>query len=173
MKPELDTFYEMVDGIHVAMMTTRRVDGHLHSRAMATQKHAAGADLWFVTRSDAPKLDDLANDPHLNLSYCRDGIPEWVSVSGTGVVSRDRTTIGQLYEPDWNLWFAEDGDPRDGTPDDPRIVLIGVHIHAAVFLKINKPRPVLLYEAVKGWVTGTEPDLGDMHYLREPHRTQP
>jgi len=31
------------------MMTTRRGDGHLQSRAMATQRPARGADLWFVT----------------------------------------------------------------------------------------------------------------------------
>jgi general stress protein 26 len=31
------------------MMTTRRPDGHLESRAMANQKRADGADLWFVT----------------------------------------------------------------------------------------------------------------------------
>ncbi len=49
MKSELDTFYALVDEIKVAMMTTRRPDGHLESRAMANQKRADGADLWFVT----------------------------------------------------------------------------------------------------------------------------
>ena len=48
MKSELEQLYEMVDEIEVAMMTTRRPDGHLESRAMATQKRASGADLWFV-----------------------------------------------------------------------------------------------------------------------------
>jgi hypothetical protein len=43
-------------------------------------------------------------------------------------------------------------------------------VHAAVFLEVNKPRPVLLFEAVKGWVTGTEPKLGETHVLHEPHR---
>ena len=28
-------------------------------------------------------------------------------------------------------WFPDEGDPRHGTPDDPRFVLIGVDIHAA------------------------------------------
>ena len=49
MKTELEKFYALVEEIKVAMMTTRRADGHLRSRAMATQKRAAGADLWFVT----------------------------------------------------------------------------------------------------------------------------
>src|SRR5687767_11162055 len=107
--PELDTFYEMVDGIDTAMMTTRRADGHLHSRAMATQKRAAGADLWFVTREGAPKLDDLAHDPHLNLSYFNEKTREWVSVSGTGLVLRNPEKIRELYAPDWKIWFAEEG----------------------------------------------------------------
>jgi len=44
-------------------------------------------------------------------------------------------------------------------------VLIGIDIHAAVFLEVDKPQPVVLFEMVKGWVTGTEPDLGKMHHL--------
>ena len=51
MKSELDKFYDLIDDIKIAMMTTRRPDGHLESRAMANQKRAGGADLWFV-RSD-------------------------------------------------------------------------------------------------------------------------
>ena len=50
------------------------------------------------------------------------------------------------------------------------MVLIGVQVHAAVFLEVDKPRPVLLYELVKGWLTGTEPNLGEMHELTEPRR---
>ena len=37
-------------------MTTRRPDGHLESRAMANQKHADGADLWFVTAEGTSEL---------------------------------------------------------------------------------------------------------------------
>jgi hypothetical protein len=47
--------------------------------------------------------------------------------------------------------------------------LIGVKIHAAVFLEVNKPQPVVLYQIVKGWLTGTMPDLGEMHAFEEPH----
>jgi general stress protein 26 len=49
MNESLTKLFEKIDDIGVAMMTTRRGDGHLVSRAMATQKRAGGADLWFVT----------------------------------------------------------------------------------------------------------------------------
>ena len=167
MKSELEKFYALVGELEVAMMTTRRPDGHLESRAMANQKPAAGADLWFVTNERTAKLRDLAADPHVNLSYYKDRTREWISVSGLAIVSRDRQKIRELYAPDWKAWFPDEGDPRHGTPDDPRLVLIGVDIHAAVFLEVDKPQPVVLYEVAKGWLTGAMPDLGELHRLEK------
>ena len=165
MKTELDKLYELIKDIEIGMMTTRRRDGHLESRAMATQKQAAGADLWFVTSDGTAKLRDIESDPHVNLSFFKDGTMEWISISGIATISRDRAKIHELYASDWKAWFADEGDPRHGTPDDPRMVLIGVKIHAAVFLEVNKPKPVVLYEIAKGWLTGSEPDIGEMHRI--------
>jgi len=163
MSDDLEKLHEHIDDIEIAMMTTRRADGHLQSRAMATQKRAAGADLWFVTTDGTAKLRDLGVDPHVNLSFYKDRTREWVSVSGLAKISRDRAKIHELYAADWKIWFPDEGDPRHGTKDDPRMVLIGVDVHAAVFLEVNKPQPVVLFEMVKGWVTGTDPDIGEMH----------
>jgi general stress protein 26 len=170
MKTELDKFYGLIEQIEVAMMTTRRPDGHLESRAMANQKQAAGADLWFVTAEGTGKLRDIAHDPHVNLAYYKTGSYEWVSASGVARVSKDRATIRELYEPDWKAWFGADGDPQHGTADDPRIVLIGIDVHAAVFLEVNKPKPVVLFELAKGWLTGARVEAGETHTLTEPHR---
>ena len=163
MRTELATLYKMIQDLDTAMLTTRRSDGHLVSRAMANQKHAPGADLWFVTSAASGKLNDLAGDPHINLAYYKDRTREWISVSGLAKISRDPGTIRTLYAPDWKFWFPDEGDPRHGTPDDPRLVLIGVDVHSAVFLEVNKPQPVVLYEIAKGWITGTMPDLGTLH----------
>src|SRR5689334_5487172 len=105
MKTELEKLYAAIESIQTAMMTTRRADGHLRSRAMANQKKAGGADLWFVCREGTAKLTDLKYDQHVNLTYYRDSNREWVSVSGTAVISRDRDKIRELYAPDWKVWF--------------------------------------------------------------------
>jgi general stress protein 26 len=169
-KTELDRFYGLIDDIKIAMMTTRRPDGHLESRAMANQKRADGADLWFVTAAGSAKLRDLEHDPHVNLAYYNQSSYEWVSASGTARASRDRAKIAELYEPDWKAWFGQEGDPRHGTADDPRIVLIAVDLHAAVFLEVDKPKPVVLFELVKGWLTGDTVEPGETHVLTRPHR---
>jgi general stress protein 26 len=166
-KAELAKFYEQIDDIEIAMMTTRRADGHLPSRATATQKRAAGADLWFVTLEGTQKLCDLAADPHVNLSYYKDRTREWNSVSGTVTITRDREKIRELYASDWKAWFPKEGDPRHGTRDDPRMVLIGVNVHAAIFLEVNEPQPVVRFEVVKGWVTGSTPEIGETHRVQK------
>jgi general stress protein 26 len=164
---KLNELYGLIDGIEIAMFTTRRPDGRLVSRPMATQTQAEGTDLYFVTDIESHKLDELEQDPNVNLAYYRDRTKEWVSVSGTAVVSQDRRAIHELYRPDWKAWFGDEGGARDGGPDDPRLALILVDVHAVSYLKQDKPRPVVLFEVVKGMVTGQKPDLGEVKQVSE------
>lgn len=157
----IEDLYELIDHIEIAMLTTRRTDGQLVSRPMATQERAAGADLWFVTSTETEKLDELATDPNVNLAYYDNKSREYVSVSGTARTVADRDKIRELYRRDWKAWFPGDDD-QSGTPDDPRIVLIAVDAKSVVYLKVDKPRPVVMFEVVKGMVTGDTPDVGDV-----------
>ena len=85
-------------------------------------------------------------------------------MSGTATISQDRRAIHELYRPDWKAWFGDEGGARDGGPDDPRLALILVDVDSASYLKVDKPQPVVLFEVVKGMVTGTPPNVG-----REEH----
>lgn len=170
MKSELQKLYDLIEECEVAMMTTRRQDGLLRSRPMANQKQAPGADLWFVTAEGNAVLEEIQADPNINLAYFKASTMEWVSVSGEALISRDRTLIRELYMPDWSVWFSEEGDPRHGTAEDPRMVLIGVTVRLADFLEVNKSKPATMFEIAKGWFTGEEPGFGEQHRLQNPHR---
>ena len=159
---KLHKLYDLIENIETAMFTTRRPDGRLVSRPMATQKRASGADLWFVTMRGSEKLDEIRNEAQVNLAYFKDRTKEWVSVSGRAKIVEDRDKIRELYAPDWRAWFGDEGGERDGTPDDPRMVLIGVDVEMAMFLEVNKPQPVVLFEVVKGMVTGKPPKVGEV-----------
>jgi general stress protein 26 len=143
---EVDQLYEMIEDIEVAMMTTRRRDGSLVSRPMATQRRADGAHFWFVGQESSPRLAEIVADPNVNLAYYKDRTREWVSVSGVARVVRDRAKIRELYEPAWKVWFPDEGGVRDGGPEDPRIVLIAVEARSAHFMRVNKPAPVVLFD---------------------------
>ena len=158
---KITDLYKLVEGIEIAMFTTHRADGHLVSRPMDTQEQSAGADLWFATDIESHKMDELETDAHVNVAYYRDRTREWVSVSGRARIVRDRAKIQELYKPDWRAWFGDEGGDRDGGPNDPRIGLIAVDADSVVYMVNNTPRPVVLFEVVKGIVTGSQPDVGE------------
>src|ERR1700755_757998 len=89
LEEKLDDLYKLIDGIETAMMPTRRADGHLVSRAMQTQRRTSGTDLWFMTNAESEKFEEIAHDPHVNVSFYRDRTREWVSVSATAILSKD------------------------------------------------------------------------------------
>ena len=60
----------------------------------------------------------------------------------------------------WKAWFGDEGGARDGGPDDPRLALILVDVESVSYLKVDKPRPIVLFEVAKAMVTGTPPDVG-------------
>lgn len=168
MSKKIKELYELIEGIEIAMMTTRRADGRLVSRPMATQARADGADLWFVTDIETNKLDELETDPNVNISYLNHKSMEWVSVSGTARISQDRAKIHELWRPDWKAWFKKvDGDETSGTPDDPSIALIEIDAESVIYMKNDKPRPVVLFEVVKALLTGNAPDVGEMRMVNK------
>jgi general stress protein 26 len=157
---KLNELYELIDDMEIALMTTRRPDGRLVTRPMATQEQDPLGDLWFVTNIETHKVDELEADPNVCLGYYDDGSKEWVSVSGTARVSQDRTRIRELYAPDWKAWFGDEGGARDGGPDDPRLALIVVDAHTVTYMKSKHSKPRVLFELAKGMVTGETAELG-------------
>jgi len=164
---KLDDLYALIEGIEVAMFTTRRADGRMVSRPMQVQKREAAADLWFVTDIETHKMDELEHDDQVNLAFYNTKSREWVSVSGRAMVTQDREIVRALYKPDWKAWFGDEGGARDGGPEDPRIALILVSAESVSYLKTNKPKPLVLFEVVKGIVTGQPPQVGDQRTLGE------
>ena len=164
---KLEDLYKLIDGIEVAMFTTRRADGRLVSRPMQTQEHTSSVDLWFMTNIETEKLDDLMSDSHVNVAYYNNSSREWVSVSGIATVSTDRELVRELYEPDWKAWLGDEGGERDGSPNDPRIALILVEAESVTYMVVTKPKPVVLFEVAKAMVTGNPPKVGSLRTVTE------
>ena len=159
MTDKYEQFQKLVEDLEIAMLTTRRPDGLLVSRPMATQAFAAGADLWFVTAKGSEKLSEIAANPEVNLAYYKDRTREWISVAGNARIVEDRAKIHELYRPDWKAWFEDKGGAENGGPDDPRLVLIAVNIRIVHYLELNKPQAVVLFEVAKGMITGKQPEF--------------
>ena len=162
---KIEELYSLVEGIDIAMLTSRNFDGTLVSRPMATQEKRPRVDFWFVTSTETHKVDELQAQPEVNLAYYNNKSREWVSVSGTARLVSDRDLIRTLYKPDWKAWFGDEGGDRNGGPNDPRLVLIEIEAHEATYLKSNQPRAVQLFKVAKAMITGEPPKIGDMRHV--------
>ena len=134
---------------------------------MQTQDRTTGLDLWFMTNLESHKLDDLMADPHVNLAYYKDRSREWVSVSGLATVTTDRELVRHLYKSDWKAWLGDEGGDRDGSANDPRIALILVEAESVTYMKVTKPKPVVLFEVARAMVTGSTPKVGNIRTVTD------
>src|SRR5690606_23612081 len=90
-------------------LTTRGADGHFHARPMAMRKHTPSVDeLWFVTRDDTEKVDDLEQDGSCCLALvASERASSYVSMSGRGELVRDPVRVRELWDSGWNSWFPD------------------------------------------------------------------
>ncbi|CAG8570845.1 2828_t:CDS:2 [Ambispora gerdemannii] len=154
LEKKLDDLYELIDGIKICMMTTRRADGNLTSRPMNTRDRTPAADIWFIGNKQSQNFDELLTDPHVNLAYYNDATHEWVSVSGVAKIVDDCEMIKKLYTPDCKAWFGDLGDGvHDGSASDPRISLIFVEANSVSYSKRDAYPFVQWYRIIKDSIT--------------------
>lgn len=118
MTDDTTKFWDTVDHLRVAMMTTQTPNG-LESRPMSAYVDKDAHTITFITRLDSSKIDDLQNDAHVNLAFADTSANKYVSVTGTARVARDPVRQKAL----WNA-FAEAWMPEG--PEAPTTALIDV-----------------------------------------------
>ena len=117
---------DLIKDIPVAMLTTECSDGSLHSRPMATQSTEFDGQLWFFSREDAPKSQEIKTRQQVNLAYSSSENQRYVSVQGKAQIIKDRDKIGELWNPAYRTWFP-------GGVDDPQISLIRVNVEGVQY----------------------------------------
>lgn len=145
---------ELIKEIEFAMLTTVEEDGSLRSRPMATQQVEFDGDLWFFTRADAPKVEEIEREHQVNASYSRPDAQRYVSLSGTARLVRDRAKIEELWNPAYKAWFPEG-------LDDPQLALLKVTVEKGEYWESSASAIVHLIGFAKAVVTGQEYHPGE------------
>jgi general stress protein 26 len=115
---------KLIKGTRIAMLTTVASDGRLRSRPMAALKGGFDGDLWFVTRSTAPKAEEIRDNQHVNVAYADPDGDRFVSISGLASLVRDAAKVEELWSRRLRTWFPEG-------KKDPDLALIRVRIDRA------------------------------------------
>lgn len=152
-KTSIEKLKEMLEGIDFCMLTT--IDGgQLRSRPMSTQQFEFDGDLWFFTRDNTHKADEVAKDPRVNVAYSKPDNNRYVSVSGTAEIVKDRAKMEKFWSPILKAWFP------DGL-EDPHICLLKVGVEQAEYWDAPSSTIVQLFGMAKALATGTEMSYGE------------
>lgn len=145
---------DLIEEIKVGMLTTIDQDGTLRSRPLQTVGVEDGV-LWFFTSQSSPKVAEAdAEGGRVNVSYAHPGKQDYVSVSGTARLSRDREKMRAMYTK-WVEVFFPKG------LDDPDLALLRIDIDKAEYWDSPGTAIGRLYALAKGLATGKTDALGE------------
>jgi general stress protein 26 len=149
--------WEMIKGIKVAMMTSW--DGHeMHARPMHGYQKEFTGKLYFFTKHNSGKTDEIKRYDKINLAYADIDTNTYVSIAGAGRVTTDRTLMHQFWNAHAAAWFPKG-------LDDPDIALIEVDAQSAQYWDSTSSSMVYLWQVASANLTGREPDMGDNEKL--------
>ncbi|MBL8159221.1 pyridoxamine 5'-phosphate oxidase family protein [Candidatus Saccharibacteria bacterium] len=146
--------FDLIKDIRVCMLTTMTEDGRHVSRPMGVQHVEGDNDLWFFTYANSAKARQIASHPMVNLGFSNDSKNDWVSISGTAELVRDRSKMEELWNPFLKAWFPDD-------LETPEIALLRVRADTAEYWDSPNGGAIALFGSIKAAVTGKPPKTGD------------
>ncbi|UUZ45050.1 pyridoxamine 5'-phosphate oxidase family protein [Janibacter limosus] len=149
-KTETETVTEIMQDTGIAVLTYVE-DGRLMSVPMGTRDLDDPGTIHFLTEASSDKMQAIAANPQVNVTYSGDG--GWVSVSGTAARNDDRALLERLWDPSAGAFM-------EGGPDNPDNVVLTVSAETARYWA-TPGSVATVVQMAKGLVSDTKPDLGD------------
>ncbi len=147
---------ELIDGIDYANFTTRARDsGAMHARPMATRQCDDDGDLWFFTKKDSRKVEEIGADPQVLVTFADPKKQHFVSITGRSEVVSDRARVKAMWAEIYRTWFP-------GGPEDENIVLIRVAAEHAEYWDTPNSVAVVAYGYLKALTTGKPNRAGEI-----------
>lgn len=119
---EIETLRELIKDIDTAMLTTASEEG-LVSRPMKTQEVEFDGDLWFFTKKETNKYDEIIHNQDVNVAYVG---KSYVSVRGKAEIVEDLRKKKEL----WSKVYEK---IMQTSYDDPDVILLKINVEAAEY----------------------------------------
>jgi general stress protein 26 len=149
----------LIEGIPVAMVTTRTDDDMLGSRPMLLERLEQDGTLTFLTHLSSEKVHEVSRDPRVNVAFVSDKGDRYVSVSGNATATHDTARMHTLWKPTYRAWFPQG-------PDDPDSAIMTIGIERIEYWDVPTSRLVRVWCAIKALATGQVVEAGK-HQTRD------
>jgi len=144
---------EMAMAADIAVFVTSLTNVPLSSRPMSTQDVDDDGNIWFMSKDESHKNEDILNDSRVQLFYSNKSSSEYLSIYGNAEVLTSRDRIEELWSPIVKAWFSEG-------KEDPSITLIRVVPADAYYWDTKESKIISLIKIAYGALTGTPNNAG-------------
>ena len=149
-----DTLDALIRKFDTAMLVTMSLDGAVRARPMAIAEHHEGAVLYFATRADDEKLEEIIRSPQVGVTMQTDDT--YLSISGEARVLTNQVLADSLWSASMRLWFPE------GPEDSNLVVLLVDPKYAEYWDRSGVRRLEFWWEAGKALAKGEKADDKDL-----------
>lgn len=141
---------QLITSFDTAMLVTTSLRGKPRARPMAIAGHDEGGLMYFATRAEDEKLEEVLQNP--DVAVTMQGDNRFLSVTGRARIETDVQLARQMWKPSMKLWFPEGAA-------DPQMTLILVEpLCAEYWDRAGLRRLEFLWEAGKALVRGDLPE---------------
>jgi general stress protein 26 len=152
---DLEKLKEIIKDIDFCMLSTIDENGYIHSRPMSLNSEVdEEANLWFFTSSASLKSHEIERSPQVNASFSNPEDSQYVSLSGTAEIVKDRAKIKELWKPILKAWFP------DG-PEQADLALLRVRVEKAEYWESPSSSVAQVFSFVSAIVTGKQVEMGE------------
>lgn len=146
---QLEKFKKLVNDVRFAMLITKAVNAKPKARPMATADVDDDGCIWFFTNEYSGKVDEIAENNEVYLSYASPSHNCYLFISGKAELNDDRNKMKELWKPAYKAWFSEG-------LDDPKLFLLKVYPEAAEYWDSPSGKLVTAIGFIKAVITGKE-----------------
>ena len=149
--------FELVHDFDTAMLITH-TEGVCHARPMAVAEIREGADAYFATSIDSPKIAEIEANPLVLVTM--QSSSEYAAINGSASLVRDRAEIERLWKDTWKVWFP-------GGKDDPKLCLLKVTAdHGEYWDNSGMEGMKYLFEGAKAVLQGRTPETDKSQHAK-------
>ncbi len=150
----IEKLKEMVDKIDIGMLCTPVAgDGHVHAVPMSRQEVDEAGNIWFLFSAESETHRNLLQNDKLSLLYADAGNYNFLSINGTGEISRDSDRIKKYWNKMVEAWFEKG-------IDDPRVRVLKVIPSEAHYWDNKTNKLVTFFKVVVSAASGGKLDIG-------------
>jgi len=104
---------KLISEFDTAMLVTSSLEGQLRARPMAIAGHCRGGLMYFATRAEDEKLEEVLQQPEVAVTLQDDS--RFLSLSGRARIETDQQLGREMWHAAMKLWFPEGVDDAQFT----------------------------------------------------------